>query len=259
MKLLFYDPVARHQAIEKLVVKEGVEGQEKKYWRFRPDRWYGGIATADCVGCGLLCYFCWVREDVRNKPREVGKFYSPKRTAETLVSIAQEGGFRQLRVSGGEPAIGKRHLLQLLDNLQRWRYLFILETNGIPIGYDPDYARELSKYPFVHVRVSLKGCNEREFAMLTGSSPEGFQLQLKALENLEKAGTSYHAACMISFSTKEGRGALLDRLERINPRLGEELEVEELILYPSVERRLRKHRLKYYSAYSPRGVPQELV
>jgi len=41
-----YDPVLRHQAIEKLVVKEGSEGQEKRYWRFRSDRWYGGKRVA---------------------------------------------------------------------------------------------------------------------------------------------------------------------------------------------------------------------
>ncbi|MEM3765766.1 MAG: hypothetical protein QXU46_01915 [Candidatus Bathyarchaeia archaeon] len=50
----FYDPVARHIAIEKLVTRVGPEGMERKYYRIRPARWYGGIVTADCVGCGLL-------------------------------------------------------------------------------------------------------------------------------------------------------------------------------------------------------------
>ena len=53
-----YDPVARHKVIENKVVK----GELRKYYRFRTDRWYGGIATADCVGCGLICKFCWVRD-----------------------------------------------------------------------------------------------------------------------------------------------------------------------------------------------------
>jgi uncharacterized Fe-S cluster-containing radical SAM superfamily protein len=259
VEILFYDPVLRHQTIEKMVVREGSYGQEKKYWRFRSDRWYGGIATADCVGCGLLCYFCWIREDVRSRPVEVGKFYTPKQVAELLMSIAQRKGFNQVRVSGGEPAIGKKHLLQLLDNFQGKTYRFVLETNGIPIAYDSSYAKDLSHYPFIHVRVSLKGSNEMEFSMLTGAKPEGFQLQLKALENLEKANVSYHAACMVSFSTDESREPFLHRLGTISPRLAEEFEVEELILYPSVQKRLREYGLKYYTAYSPRSVPQELI
>jgi len=254
-----YDPALRHQTIEKQVIKEGPEGQEKKYWRFRSDRWYGGIATADCVGCGLLCYFCWVREDVRIRPAEVGKFYPPKKVSEILMSIAREKNFRQLRVSGGEPTIGKLHLLQLLDSLQGRGYKFIVETCGIPIGYDPEYADDLAKYPFIHVRVSLKGCNEEEFSTLTGAKPEGFQLQLKALKNLEKANVPYHAACMISFSPEETRKDLLVKLQEINPRLVDDFEVEELLLYSSVQRRIKQAGLRYYSAYSPSGVPKELI
>ena len=41
-----YDPVLRHRAVEKLVTRKGSEGQEKRYWRFRSDRWYGGKRLA---------------------------------------------------------------------------------------------------------------------------------------------------------------------------------------------------------------------
>jgi len=39
----------------------------------------------------------------------------------------------------------------------------------------------------------------------------------------------------------------------------EELETEELILYPSVKRKINKHGLKYYNAYTPERVPQERI
>lgn len=196
---------------------------------------------------------------MRNSPAEVGKFYSPKKVSEILVSIAREKEFRQLRVSGGEPTIGKLHLLHLLDNLQGRGYKFILETCGILIGYDSKYAVDLAKYHFIHVRVSLKGCNEEEFSRLTGAEPEGFQLQLKALKNLEKANVPYHAACMISFSPEKTRKDLLLKLREINPRLVDDFEVEELILYSSVQRRIKQVGLRYYSAYSPRAVPKKFV
>ena len=256
---MLYDPIQRHLAIEKLVTRRGPDGQEKKYYRIRPARWYGGIVTADCVGCGLLCRFCWVSDVVMFRPADVGRFYTPGKVAESLVALAKKRGLDLLRVSGGEPTLGKPHLLQLLDNLQGKGYRFILETNGIPIAYDGSYASSLSKYDFVHVRVSLKGCSEKEFAMLTGAKPEGFTLQLKALQNLRDVGVSCHPSVMASFSPRKGLQQLVRRLRQISPSLAEELEIEELILYPHVIRRVQKYRLKYYTAYSPERVPPEQI
>lgn len=252
-----YDALERHVAVEKLVTQNKGEVQERKYWRFRIDRWYGGIVTADAVGCGLVCKYCWVSEAVMFKPTVVGEFYSPEQVAKTLAEMAKKRGLTQLRVSGGEPTIGKRHLLQLLDNLEDGQLSFILETNGILIGHDIDYAEDLAKYPFVHVRVSLKGCNEKEFTMLTDAKPEGFRLQLKALENLVKARVECHPAVMTSFSQEKSLEQLIPQLRSISQKLGDNLETEELILYPSVKRKILKHRLRWFRAYTPNGTIQE--
>ena len=254
-----YDPVQRHLAIEKLVVREGSEGQEKRYYRFRPARWYGGIVTADCAGCGLLCKFCWVSDNVMNRPAEIGKFYSPDRVAHDLITLAKKRSLRQLRISGGESTIGKSHLLQLLDRLKGEGCRFILETNGIPIAHDENYAKELSKYDFVHVRVSLKGCNEEEFFMLTGARPEGFKLQLKSLEKLIEVGVSCHPSIMASFSSRKNLDALIKMLGSMSSELAREVEIEELILYPHVINRIQRYGLKYYSAYTLGRVPPEQI
>lgn len=254
-----YNPIKRHFAIEKLVTRMGPEGQERKYYRVRPARWYGGIVTADCVGCGLLCRFCWVSSVVMNRPGDVGSFYTPKKVAESLTSLAEKCKLNLLRISGGEPTIGKQHLLTLLEDLKGKGYRFILETNGIPIACDEDYAESLAKYDFIHVRVSLKGCNEREFAMLTGADSEGFTLQLKALQKLVDAKVSCHPSVMASFSPKKNLQSLLQRIRQIRPSLAEEMEIEELILYPHVVRRLHSYKLKYYSGYAPERVPPEQV
>jgi len=247
--LPFYDPLARHKAIEKLVVRDREDVQERKYWRFRFDRWYGGIVTADAVGCGLVCKYCWVSDAVMFQPAKIGKFYSPEAVAKTLVMMAEKRSLRQLRVSGGEPTIGKQHLLQLLSHLEGRQLLFMLETNGILIGSNPKYADDLSKYRSLHVRVSLKGCSEEDFANLTGAKPEGFTLQLKALKNLLQAGVRCHPAVMMSFSTQESAQRLVERLNSIGPELAEDLEVEELILYPKVKQKIERQGLKYSSAY----------
>jgi uncharacterized Fe-S cluster-containing radical SAM superfamily protein len=49
------DPIALADEAGKIVSS----GDKRKYYRFRPALYYGGIATADCVGCCLRCLFCW--------------------------------------------------------------------------------------------------------------------------------------------------------------------------------------------------------
>ena len=136
-------------------------------------------------------------------PAKVGEFCTPKEVADRMITLARKNHLSQLRLSGGEPSIGKTHMLQLLDILRDKGFSFILETNGIPIACDKSYAKDLSKRDFIHVRVSLKGCNEEEFSLLTSAKPEGFRLQLLSLENLDKEGVNCHPAIMTSFSTRK--------------------------------------------------------
>jgi len=255
-----YDPLVLTEAIRKIVTRV-VDGVEfRKYYRFRGGRWYGGIATADCVGCNLMCRFCWGWR-VRDNASRVGDFYSPRDVASRLVSIAYRRGYRQVRISGGEPTISMNHLVGVLEALESMgsRLLFILETNGILIGARREYARMLSKFRNVHVRVSLKGCNEREFHMLTGAKPEVFQLQLNALRNLLDEGVSCHPAVMLSFSSKESLEELKVRLGEIDGSLVEELEEEYVFLYPHVVELLKKHGLTPRVAFRPDSIPEELV
>jgi len=246
------DPLKLADLTESIVCKNN----QRKYYRFRPSRFYGGISTADCLGCCLRCVFCWSWDKVIS-PEKYGNYYTPEEVARRLVSIAKSRKYSQIRISGSEPTIGRGHLLRVLELIPE-DYLFILETNGILIGNDQTYAEGLSRFPNLYVRVSLKGTCEEEFSRLTGSVPEGFQLQIKALENLIKYKVEVHPACMTSFSPTENIRALRRRLRAISPAF-EDFEVEELILYPSVERRLRTLRVEYKTGYSPRNVPAEQI
>ncbi len=236
-----YDPVLRHKAIERLVTRENLGLPERKYYRYRIDRWYGGIVTADAVGCGLYCKFCWVSDSVLDNPSKVGKFYAPMDVADQLTGLLKKSGMKQLRISGGEPTIGRSHLLKLLDLFQGKGYRFILETNGILMGQEQSYAESLSKYKFLHVRVSLKGCNENEFALLTNARPESFALQIESIKNLIDAKVSCYPSVMISFSTEKSLEDLMRRLSATSPEMAENLEIEKLIQYPRVIRRLRRY------------------
>jgi uncharacterized Fe-S cluster-containing radical SAM superfamily protein len=231
-------------------------GTARKYYRFRPARFYGGIATADCLGCNLRCAFCWAWEQVRRVDR-LGEFYEPLSVAERLGAIARKKGFSQVRLSGNEPTLGMPHLLEVLRHLSQG-LTFILETNGIILGAEKQWAQELAAFPQVFTRVSLKGCTPEEFSRLTGATPEGFALQLKALEHLLAAGVDCHAAVMVSFSSLPSRDKLRQRLSAIHPALGD-FEVEELILYPAVAARLAKRGLSYVGSYLTRGLPADQI
>ena len=230
-----YDPIELSKRVESIVC----DNSRRKYYRFRATRFYGGIATADTVGCNLRCRFCWSGSSVWNA-RKTGEFYSPEEVADKLHEIAKNNGFTKVRVSGGEPTIGRNHLINLLENVNE-DVLFILETNGLLLGVDRSYVEELSRFRNLHVRVCLKGCDEEEFSLLTGAS-KGFEYQVKTLEYLRDEKMSFNIALV---SARKDKRELFDRLIKMG--LGGIMIEEEVIkLYPQVRKRLRREGLLHY-------------
>jgi len=238
MKAEMLDPIALAERLQEVIGS----GEKRKYYRFRPAPYYGGIATADCVGCCLRCLFCWSWHIIV-QPDKIGRLYSPEEVARNLTSIARKKGFQRIRISGNEPTLHRSHLLRILQLIPQ-EIQFVLETNGILIGHDSSYAQDLSRFDNLSVRVSLKGACPENFARLTGAKPEGFELQLKALEHLIGEGVDCFPAVMANFSTQEELQRLRQRLKEIRPDFTD-FEEEELILYPFVVEHLQKAGLKY--------------
>lgn len=163
--------------------------------------------------------------------------------SDKLKSIAKKKNFHQVRISGNEPTLGKSHLLSVIEKVEDSELDFILETNGILIGNDYSYARELAKFDNLHVRVSLKGCDPNQFSELTGADSSGFDLQLQCLRNLSEAKGDFHASVMGEFSSQKQFINLRKKLGEIDPSLARTLELEGLKLYPHVKRRLKEHDL----------------
>jgi len=230
-----YNPFDLAKKTEHIVV----QGKMKKYYRFRPTKFYGGIATADTVGCNLRCAFCWSNNSVWNA-QNTGTLYSPENVAERILSIATKKGYHQVRISGGEPTIGRQHLLTLLENIPT-NTVFILETNGLLLGADTTYVEALSKFSHLHVRVCLKGCTSEEFSWLTGAK-NGYEYQLKALENLRDHYMKFTIALV---TTKPDKQELMNKLMEM--KLGNiMIEEEEIILYPKVRKRLEQKGILHH-------------
>ncbi|MEM4221917.1 MAG: molybdenum cofactor biosynthesis protein MoaA, partial [archaeon] len=144
------------------------------------------------------------------------------------------------------PTLCKEHLISVLEKLEslNGNLLFILETNGILLGAEEEYSKELSSFRNLHVRVSFKAADEKRFSELTGASEKGFGFQLKALKNLEKYKVSCHPSLMISFSEPKKIESFRDTLRKISKRF-EEFEIEEVLLYPEVLKRLKEKKYSW--------------
>jgi uncharacterized Fe-S cluster-containing radical SAM superfamily protein len=154
----------------------------------------------------------------------------------------------ELRISGAEPTLGKSHLLKLLELVERSPFrLFILETNGILLGAELRYAREIARFKKVHARVALKAGMPEAFTRKTGAKPEFFELPFQGIRNLLSAGASCHVAAMSAdsrFMKEDERKDLFERLEAIHPDLVRNLEEEIVTPYPAARERLRHAGVK---------------
>lgn len=229
-----FDPLAVVRSTEEIVSR----GEARKFTAFYCAGVYGGISTGYTVGCCLRCIFCWV-DFSRDFPETQGEFYSPEQVVKQLIANARRKRVPRLRISGGEPTLCKRHLLAVLERIEPTGFGFILETNGIPIAADEQYATELAAYTCLHIRVSLKAGSAEGFEARTGAQGAFWELPFIAVERLLAAGADFHVAAMTDrrLMLREERASLLSRLRRAGYTGW--VEEERCDPYRSAVRRLR--------------------
>jgi uncharacterized Fe-S cluster-containing radical SAM superfamily protein len=235
-----YDPIKLAATTEKIVCK----GENRKYFGFwiTPQNYKVGVATGYTVGCCLKCVFCWASETRDDIEKSLG-FYSPEEVFERLTDfVRQKRRLNRIRISDGEPTIGKQHLIKLIELTERSDITeFILETNGILLGYDSDYVKSLSQFKKLYVRLSLKAGTPEDFTRKTGAIPEAFELQFQALRNLIGYEINFGVAAMSAdprFMSPIERISLIAKLAEIDPALVLKLEEEMAVLFPTTKKRL---------------------
>ncbi|MFX0196808.1 MAG: hypothetical protein ACFFCW_11830, partial [Candidatus Hodarchaeota archaeon] len=204
----------------------------------------------------LRCFYCWANWS-RDFPERFGEFYSPKKLANRLFNAAKEGitapgweSFRhlqvdKLRLSGCEPTLGKNHLLTVLRHVVNSKYpLFILETNGILLGYDRNYVKQLAEFKDkLYVRVSFKAATPEGFTQRTGAIGKYYELPFKALKSLIDEEIYTRAAAMTDpiVMPEEERRTLINMLDEIDPskNYSTTLEEEQIDRYDTTIKRLK--------------------
>ncbi|MFH1030463.1 MAG: radical SAM protein [bacterium] len=193
-----FDPIDLSKRTEELVIK----GNQRRYNGFRLEHFYGQIATARGVGCNLRCCFCWINPS-RDCPEKCGRFYSPEEVYEKAMETASSKYGKwimthYLRISGCEPTLGKEHLLGIIELCAKsGKPEFLLETNGILLGWDNDYVKELSKFKkILFIRLSLKAGTSAAFEEKTGAKSEFFELPFEAIKLLKEHRMRFKLAAM---------------------------------------------------------------
>jgi len=235
-----FDPIVRAETVESLVMK----GNKRLYHRFRAAPYYGGIATADAVGCSFLCAYCWNYGRNLN-PSRYGTYFSPVEVASHLLSIARKKSFYLYRITGSEPILGVsslKHLLEVLKILFREdrRAIFILETNGFILGRKKELVDDLA-FNNIRVRISLKGTDSESFEKISGAKKEFFHDPFIALKQLEEKGIKVWPAVMIDFFNDEEIHNLKTTLKE--NKIKSDLELEVLEAYPFVLENLKRRNI----------------
>ena len=106
------------------------------------------------------------------------------------------------------------------------------------------FAKELSQFKNLHVRVSIKGCSYDEYSMLTNARPESYDIPYKAIENLINNKVSCNACLSISFSDPKEIKMAEKRLYDIKPGILKSLEKEYITMFPKVQKRLNRYNLR---------------
>jgi uncharacterized Fe-S cluster-containing radical SAM superfamily protein len=208
--------------------------KKRKYYRFRASRHYGGIVTADAVGCPFLCAYCW-NYGRNESPERFGEFYAADDVVEKLTSIARRKKIRLFRISGAEPVLGTASFDHLLEVVTAGR--FVIETNGLILGALPELAERLGGLN-VAVRISIKGWDDQSFERLSGAKREFFEYPLIALKTLIGAGVDAWPAVMGDLFGTGGTRRLSALMEEMGIRT--RIETEYLERYPFIVSNLRQ-------------------
>jgi uncharacterized Fe-S cluster-containing radical SAM superfamily protein len=224
-----FDPVDHSREVEQIVMR----GNARKYYRFRHADFYGpnGIITADGLGCNLLCAYCW--NFIKNVDPETAKslgYLTPKQVVDKLERLGKKKSCNLFRISGSEPFLGEASTLHISSILKSMPSDsdFIIESNGLMLGYNPDLINLLEGLDNLLIRIAVKGSDPLTWQRLTGALGSFQPYQIAAIKALRAKGLRVSVALMAKFVDKHKLGL----------GFGEDFDIEDLSYYGGTKSRL---------------------
>lgn len=227
-----FDPIKRSYEMEEIVMLEDA----RRYYRFRYAGYYGGVCTGDATGCNLLCAYCW--NYFRNENPNLGikdlGYLTPRVVARRFKAMGKNHSCNKFRISGCEPFLGEastQHLAAIIKSMPSSN--FIVESNGLMLGFNPALIGHLSRLDNVLIRVAVKADNPKTFEQVTGAKGEFQPFQITAIKELRAEGINVSVAYMDQFLDPNLLGLGSD----------EDFDNEGLRYYKSTKARLRERGL----------------
>jgi 7,8-dihydro-6-hydroxymethylpterin dimethyltransferase len=137
-------------------------------------------------GCNLTCPVCYSE----SSPKRMGEHRSLEQIEFMLDCVVRnEGEPDVVQISGGEPTIHPQ-FWEILDAAKRRPIKHLmLNTNGVRIANEPEFARRLAGYmPGFEVYLQFDSLEERPLRELRGADLR--EVRRRALEHLNEAGVS---------------------------------------------------------------------
>ncbi len=236
---------------ENMEILQGLvnDGDRRLIHKVRKSQYYGGIATVDVVGCYLDCAFCWVPDykrsvsSIKNHIDEFD-FLSPQETFDILKSIGDKNNFNSVRLSGGEPTLNSKHLLETIRLMSKTKYNYILETNGLML--DKKFVSELSEFKDdIYVYFSLKGCNSENFGELTNRDKKYWEKQLDSLEKVIDKDFTVGINIMSNYLTKKELLFLIEKMRNIHSLIPFAIDLKKTSIFSHVQKRLEERGITH--------------
>ena len=224
-----FDPIERAREVESIVMR----GSARAYYDFKYQRFYGGVCSANAVGCCLSCCYCWNFARNENPLRRSDeRFIEPSMVAEKLLKMSKKHSDSAMRLTGCEPFLGVNstlHMAKVLEIVRQHGFNgeFIIESNGVIIGQNPSLL-DLIKPFRPYIRLCIKADSREMFEAITGAMGFGLDLQIRAAIEIDAKNIPSDVAIM--------------------PRFVEESEIVLRTPYVDIE----TENLKYYSGTKER-------
>jgi uncharacterized Fe-S cluster-containing radical SAM superfamily protein len=259
-----FNPIELSRQTEKFVCKNGKRKYDSIHlspnWKAgdyalkNPTDTYGACATM--TGCNLRCFFCSSREH-RDYPEKNGNFLTTQQAKTKIISLLNmQPRTISIHIAGGECTIARTHLLKLLrklfseiPNLSNPLYKFSplplvgILTNGILLGHDKSYVRQLSKFPNPQffVRIGLKAGTPEGLQKRSGAIGKYYELPFKAIKHC----LDYNIKTVILAMTdpkimpKKEREILFEKLREIDSTLPFKVTEEQFYPYTDAQKRVK--------------------